>query len=62
MVFDLKYVILIYIILLVILFVYKPTLLKFEEDNRKKTLYLISLVIIIAIITFYIKILFEWFY
>jgi hypothetical protein len=62
MVFDLKYVILIYIILLVILFVYKPTLLKFEEDNRKKTLYLISLVIIIAIITFYIKILFEWFF
>jgi uncharacterized membrane protein len=63
MIFDLKYTIFIYFILMLLIFLWKPNIFKLNDDNKKKkTLYLISLIIIVAIISFYIKVLFESFF
>jgi hypothetical protein len=60
---ELKYTILLYLILIILLFIWKPKLFKLNVDNKKKKmLYLISLIIIISIICFYIKIMTEWFF
>jgi tryptophan-rich sensory protein len=61
--FDLKYTIFIYIILMILVFLWKPQIFDLNNDNRKKkTLYLIFLIVIIAIISFYCKVLFESFF
>ena len=63
MVFDLKYVISIYIILLVLLYFYNDQLFNLNVKNKKKKIvYLSFLLIIIAIISFYVKILYECFF
>jgi hypothetical protein len=60
---ELKYTIFLYLILIILLFIWKPKLFKLNADNKKKKmLYLISLIIIISIICFYVKIMTEWFF
>jgi uncharacterized membrane protein YwzB len=59
---NLKYTILIYLVLLIFIFFWKPEIFKLDNENKKrKMLYLVFLIIIIAIISFYTKILSEWF-
>ena len=59
---NLKYTILIYLILLIFIFFWKPEIFKLNIENKKrKILYLVFLIIIVAIISFYAKILSEWF-
>jgi hypothetical protein len=59
---NLKYTILIYLILLIFIFFWKPEIFKLNIENKnRKILYLVFLIIIIAIISFYAKILSEWF-
>ena len=61
--FDLKYTIFIYIILMILIFLWKPQIFQLNTDNKKKkTLYLIFLIVIVAIISFYCKVLFESFF
>jgi len=60
--FQLIYSIILYFLIILFLYFYKPNLfLLNNEDKSRKLLYLISLIMIIAIIAFYIKIIFEWF-
>ena len=60
---NLKYTIFLYLILVILLFLWKPNVFALNvEDKKRKILYLISLIIIISIISFYLKILMEWFY
>lgn len=60
---NLKYVFFIYLIFILLIYLIKPTILNLNVDDKKrKILYLMSLIIIIAIISFYIKILVEWFF
>ena len=60
---DLTYVILLYFIIIVILYKWKPKLFSLNvEDKKRKILYLFFLIIIISIIVFYIKVLTEWFF
>jgi hypothetical protein len=59
---DIKYTIFIYFIILFLIFLWKPNIFILNtEDKKRKILYLTSLIIIIAIISFYFKVLFEWF-
>lgn len=59
---NLNYTIFLYLIILLVIFCFKPTIFELNTDNKKrKFLYLIFLVIIIAIISFYSKVLIEWF-
>jgi len=59
---NLNYTIFLYLIILLVIFCFKPTIFELNNDNKKrKFLYLIFLVIIIAIISFYSKVLIEWF-
>lgn len=59
---NLKYTILIYLLLLIFIFFWKPEIFKLNIENKKrKILYLVFLIIIVAIISFYAKILSEWF-
>ena len=61
--FDLKYTIFIYIVLMILIFLWKPQIFDLNNDNKKKkTLYLIFLIVIVAIISFYCKVLFESFF
>jgi len=61
--FDLKYVISIYIILVVLLYFYNEKLFNLNVPNKnKKLIYLSFLLIVIAIIAFYVKILYECFF
>ena len=61
--FDLKYTIFIYIILMILIFLWKPQIFDLNTDNKKKkTLYLIFLIVIVAIISFYCKVLYESFF
>lgn len=63
MTFDIKFIIIIYIILIVLLYIYKNQLFKLNGRNRsKKIIYLSSLFIILAIISIYIKILLECYF
>ena len=60
--FQLRYSIILYFLIILFLYFYKPKLFILDSENKsRKLLYLISLVIIIAIISFYFKIIFEWF-
>jgi hypothetical protein len=60
---ELKYIILSYLIILSILFFIKPNIFKLNNKNKKrKMIYLTSLVIIISIICFYIKIFIDWYF
>jgi|LakMenE18May11ns_1017448.scaffolds.fasta_scaffold9288326_2 uncharacterized membrane protein len=58
--FDIKYSIFFYLIILLLLYLWKPSLFELNTENkRRKYILLLSLVIIIAIICMYIKIFFE---
>ena len=60
---NLKYIIFLYIILLISLYLWKPNIFLLNVDDKKrKTLYLFFLIILISIICFYFKILTEWLY
>ena len=60
---NLKYTIFLYLILVILLFLWKPNVFALNvEDKKRKIVYLISLIIIISIISFYFKVLMEWFY
>jgi uncharacterized membrane protein len=62
--FSTKYCIIIYVIILLLLYLWKPFLFKITVENpdKKKKLILFSaMIIIVAIISIYIKIMFEWF-
>jgi hypothetical protein len=61
--FNLKYTIFMYLIILFFLFMWKPNLFMINVENKKrKLLYLMFLIVIIAIISFYFKVLMEWFF
>ena len=61
--FELKYTILIYIIIISLIFYFKPNIFKLNKHNKKrKIIYLASLIIIISIICFYFKIYIDWFF
>lgn len=61
--FNLKYTIFMYLIILFFLFMWKPNLFIINVENKKrKLLYLMFLIVIIAIISFYFKVLMEWFF
>lgn len=62
--FELKYIFFIYIFILILLYIAKPNIFILsdnETDRKRKVLYLCALIIIIAIISFYIKVLIDWF-
>jgi hypothetical protein len=60
---NLKYTIFLYLILILFIFIWKPQILTLNVDDKKrKILYLIFLIIILAIISFYTKVLTEWFF
>ena len=62
MVINLRSVIFIYLIILILLFFWKPEIFKFNtETKNRKILYLSFLITIIAVISFYIKVILEWF-
>ena len=57
--FDLKFVIIIYTILIVLLYLHNNNLFNLNvEKKNKKVIYLSFLLIILAIISFYVKILY----
>lgn len=61
--FNLKYIIFLYLIFIFLIFFWKPQIFSLNVDNKKqKTLYLIFLIVILAIISFYVKVLMEWFF
>ena len=63
MTFDLKYVVIIYVILVTLLYMHNSKLFNLKVKNRnKKIIYLSFLLIILAIISFYVKILYECFF
>jgi hypothetical protein len=62
--FELKYIFFIYIFILILLYISKPNIFILsdnESDRKRKILYLCALIIIISIISFYIKVLIDWF-
>lgn len=60
---NLKYILLIYILLLIFIYFWKPNIFNLDKENKKKKIiYLFFLVIIIAIISFYMKVLSELFF
>ena len=60
---NLKYTIFIYLILLFLIFIFRPKIFILNEENKKrKIIYLTFLILILAIISFYIKVLYEWFF
>jgi hypothetical protein len=60
---NLKYTIFIYLIFIFLIFFWKPNIFMLNVDDKKrKMMYLMFLIIIISIITFYIKVLAEWFF
>jgi hypothetical protein len=60
---DLKYILLIYILFIGIIYVLKPGIFNFKntKDKKKKAIYLSILIMLIAVISFYIKVLIDWF-
>lgn len=61
--FDLKYVISLYIILIILLYFYNNKLFDLNVKNRnKKIIYLSFLLIVLAIISFYTKIVINCFF
>jgi hypothetical protein len=61
---DLKYILLLYIVFIGILYTFKPTIFDLQntKNKKKKAIYLSILIMIIAIISFYIKVLIDWFF
>ena len=61
--FDLNFVVIIYVILVTLLYMHKNHLFKLNVKNKnKKIIYLSFLLIVLAIISFYVKILYECFF
>ncbi len=61
--FDLKFVIIIYTILVVLLYLHNNNLFNLNvEKKNKKVIYLSFLLVVLAIISFYVKILYECFF
>lgn len=59
---NLKYIIFIYLFLLILLYILKPHIFDLNVENKKrKFLYLVFLVIILSIISFYSKVIIEYF-
>ena len=60
--FKLRYSIFMYLFIILILYIWKPQLFKLNnEDKQRKMIYLIFLIIILSILSFYTKLIFEWF-
>lgn len=60
---DIKYCIFFYMIVLVFIYVWKPEIFKMEGDNKKsKKILLFALIVILAILSIYMKVFFEWFF
>lgn len=60
---NIKYTIFIYLILLLSIFILKPNIFNLDvTDKKRKMLYIFFLIIIISIISFYTKVLFEFFF
>jgi len=58
--FDIKYSIFFYLIILLLIYLWKPQIFNLDTENkRRKYILLLSLIIIVAIICMYIKIFFE---
>jgi hypothetical protein len=58
--FDIKYSIFFYLIILLLIYLWKPSIFNLNTENkRRKYILLLSLIIIVAIICMYIKIFFE---
>ena len=58
--FDIKYSIFFYLIILLLIYLWKPQIFNLNTENkRRKYILLLSLIIIVAIICMYIKIFFE---
>ena len=61
--FDIKFIIVLYIILVVLLFLYKNEIFDLNVKNKnKKMIYLTFLLFILAIISFYTKVILECFF
>lgn len=61
--FDIKFVLVLYIILVVLLFLYKNELFELNvKKKNKKMIYLTFLLFILAIISFYVKVILECFF
>jgi hypothetical protein len=60
---NLKYTIFLYFIIIILIFIFKPRIFALNiSDKKRKTLYLFFLIIIISIISFYSKVLIEFFF
>ena len=60
---NLKNTIFIYLVFILLLFILKPELFHLDVvDRKRKLLYLFFLIVIISIIVFYFKVLYEWFF
>lgn len=58
--FDIKYSIFFYLIILLLIYLWKPEIFNLNTENkRRKYILLLSLIIIVSIICMYIKIFFE---
>ena len=58
--FDIKYSIFFYLIIILLIYLWKPEIFNLNTENkRRKYILLLSLIIIVAIICMYIKIFFE---
>jgi hypothetical protein len=58
--FDIKYSIFFYLIILLLIYLWKPQIFNLNSENkRRKYILLLSLIIIVSIISMYIKIFFE---
>ena len=63
--FPMKYCILLYIVLIVLLYIKKPHWFQLrgeEDDSKRKNILLYALIIILAIICIYMKVMVEWFF
>ena len=60
---NLRYIILIYLLLIIVIYSLKPHIFDLNvEDKKRKLLYLFFLIIIISIISFYSKVIIEYFF
>jgi Kef-type K+ transport system membrane component KefB len=58
--FNIKYSIFFYLIILLLIYLWKPSIFNFDTENkRRKYILLFALIIIISFISMYIKIIFE---
>ena len=60
---NLKYTVFLYLILILLIFILKPHIFNLDvNDKKRKMLYIFFLIIIISIISFYAKVLIEFFF